>query len=404
MKINILRGLQQIGGCITEITSDSGTKILIDLGRNLPKGDTPTEDEFDDQATLDKILEGVSGIFYTHCHEDHIGHFHQIPDNIIQYCGKVSKIMMDLKMRRLHRDRLQILERFVLYDVAMPIKIGDITVTPYTVSHSVADAYMLLIECDGKRLLHTGDFRDHGYRGTGIYKVLEKYILVKPVDVLIIEATMLDRNDDETISLEEMSKKAEDLISRYRNVLVLTSMTDMDTIAAFHNANKRVGNKPFLCDAYQKKFINLFRWKYSVLDRKYNFNEACVLPGDSPLPANGFTALVRPGSPLVAQEMIQHLDMDETCLIYSMYPGYITPGDEAFNPGLQEFLDACDWKIEILHSSGHASRKCLARVCNMLNPATAVIPIHKNPDNDFSTLDIEPEIKTKIYTESVLFL
>ena len=38
MKITIHRGLNQIGGCITEIQSLSGTKILIDLGHNLPDG------------------------------------------------------------------------------------------------------------------------------------------------------------------------------------------------------------------------------------------------------------------------------------------------------------------------------------------------------------------------------
>ena len=39
MTITIHRGIDQIGGCITEIESQNGTKILIDLGHNLPEGD-----------------------------------------------------------------------------------------------------------------------------------------------------------------------------------------------------------------------------------------------------------------------------------------------------------------------------------------------------------------------------
>ena len=35
MTITIHRGINQIGGCITEIASASGKKILIDLGHNL---------------------------------------------------------------------------------------------------------------------------------------------------------------------------------------------------------------------------------------------------------------------------------------------------------------------------------------------------------------------------------
>lgn len=35
MKITIHRGIDQIGGCITEIATNN-TRILIDLGQNLP--------------------------------------------------------------------------------------------------------------------------------------------------------------------------------------------------------------------------------------------------------------------------------------------------------------------------------------------------------------------------------
>ena len=36
MKLRVLKGTNQIGGCITEIVSDKGTKIIIDLGEDLP--------------------------------------------------------------------------------------------------------------------------------------------------------------------------------------------------------------------------------------------------------------------------------------------------------------------------------------------------------------------------------
>ena len=35
MKIRIIKGTNQIGGAITEITSSKGTKILIDFGKDL---------------------------------------------------------------------------------------------------------------------------------------------------------------------------------------------------------------------------------------------------------------------------------------------------------------------------------------------------------------------------------
>ena len=43
MNITIHRGIDQIGGCITEIESKNGTKILIDFGHNLPEGDEASD-------------------------------------------------------------------------------------------------------------------------------------------------------------------------------------------------------------------------------------------------------------------------------------------------------------------------------------------------------------------------
>lgn len=43
-----------------------------------------------------------------------------------------------------------------------PIDIGVFKITPYLVDHSAYDAYSLLIEAEGKRLLYSGDFRAHG--------------------------------------------------------------------------------------------------------------------------------------------------------------------------------------------------------------------------------------------------
>ena len=62
MKITIHRGQKQIGGCITEIESGSGTRILIDLGHNLPEGDTPSEDKYDIPENLDELLKGNNGL------------------------------------------------------------------------------------------------------------------------------------------------------------------------------------------------------------------------------------------------------------------------------------------------------------------------------------------------------
>jgi len=44
MKITIHRGIDQIGGCITEIASNNAC-VLIDLGQNLPDGEGVVQDD-----------------------------------------------------------------------------------------------------------------------------------------------------------------------------------------------------------------------------------------------------------------------------------------------------------------------------------------------------------------------
>ena len=56
---------------------------------------------------------------------------------------------------------------------------------------------MFKIEAEGKTLLHTGDFRKHGYVGKGLFGTLQYF--VGNVDILIIEGTMLGRKGEKVI-------------------------------------------------------------------------------------------------------------------------------------------------------------------------------------------------------------
>lgn len=98
MTITIHRGINQIGGCITEIASASGTKILIDLGHNLPEGENRDNDPLDKAENIDTILDGVSAVFYTHSHGDHVGFESYVASmGIPQYIGKLSKKLLLLQ-------------------------------------------------------------------------------------------------------------------------------------------------------------------------------------------------------------------------------------------------------------------------------------------------------------------
>lgn len=419
MTITIHRGINQIGGCITEIASASGTKILIDLGHNLPEGENRDNDPLEKAENIDPILDGVDAVFYTHSHGDHVGFEAYVASkNIPQYIGKLSKrLMLLLRGNILYyhptpelRASKKAIEGFITYEAAKPVKVGDIVVTPYYVSHSSPDAYMFVVECDGHTVLHTGDFRDHGYRGKGLEPTIQKYIVPRHIDVLITEGTMLGRDDGRMISEVQLCEQATELMRKYKYVFFMCSTQDADRISSVNQATDIVRGRRMLVDGYQYKVLEAFeeelgQGKYF----RYQYNRKCyyrkhwdyVLDKDC---MRGFTMLVRNNRNMrkSLDEMMPLLDKEQCCLVYSQFKGYITKGHPAFQQDTYDFIHSYDWHFEYLHTSGHASRQTLETVCALVNPRLAIIPIHREAQNDFRELNLSEPLKARVTTQSTI--
>lgn len=417
MKITIHRGIDQIGGCITEIATDN-VRILIDLGQNLPDGDGFVTDDLSSREAIDNITKGVDAIFYTHYHGDHLGLFHYVPDSTRQYIGAVAKRVALCKHRQLSyikgREELSAeeiakLERMIDYIPKRVITISNINITPYFVSHSAYDAYMFLIEADGKRILHTGDFRGHGYLSKGILPTIEKLILPQgEVDFLITEGTMLSRLKERVMSENELQKEAVNVMKQYKNVFVMCSSTDMERLATFYAANKQLSARPLVCDRFQKNILEIFAetaGEHSPLfkfEKIYDFNPANTkLMGW--MADKGFCMLVRATDKFkdYYKTIVSQLESNpkETVLIYSMWTEYINTAGKHATKRYIDFVSMFP-NLKILHTSGHASADFLANVCNTINPASGVIPIHSELSDNFRELEISKALKEKVITKS----
>ncbi|MFA6987973.1 MAG: MBL fold metallo-hydrolase [Acholeplasmataceae bacterium] len=413
MRITIHRGIDQIGGCITEIATDN-SKILIDLGQNLPNGEGVINDDFANSDAIEKITKGIDAIFYTHYHGDHLGLFHLVPNSITQYIGKVAKRVALCKHQRLSfiKDRkeqsekeIDRIEAMQSFDSQQIINIGDIKIIPYFVSHSAYDAYMFLIEVNGTRIFHTGDFREHGYLGKGLLPTIEKLILKQgKIDFLITEGTMLARLDERVRHENELKKEVVELMKQNKNVFVLCSSTDMERLATFHAANQKMNDRPFVCDDFQESVLEIFSDTAGKKSTLFDFEKPYIFRKDNEKLINwmkdkGFCMLVRATDKFddYTEFLLPLLEKDKTILIYSMWKEYINPQSNHANKKYLDFIDKFS-KVNKIHTSGHASAECLADVCNLVNPKTGIIPIHSENSADYQKLPIKEELKDKIIT------
>lgn len=383
MKVIIHRGTHQIGGCITEIQSEKGTKIAIDIGENLPTMDGKEKIEVEVEG-LNKGKASFDAVFVTHYHGDHIGLYNKILPQIPIYIGEDSKQIYKILQSKLEKagivskQELELIDSFKTYKIPQKIRIRDILITPIEVDHSAFNAHMFLIECDGKKLLHTGDFRTHGQRGKAVIPALKSY--VGQVDCLICEGTTLSRNREELMSETKLQNEAEKVFRENKYVFVMCSSTNIDRIAAIHKATLRV-NRLFICDKYQKEILmyidsvsrsDLYKFKGKVLSYDDNIFQI--------MKERGFVMLVRDN--YISRKVMRLFP--KSIFIYLQWEGYLNEKFTEYKH-MQKFVPK---NYIYLHTSGHADFNSIKKVCETVKPKM-IIPIHSESPEEFEKMRIK---------------
>ena len=400
MKIKIHRGLDQIGGCITEIWTDS-SRVFIDFGQNLPSNGKAATLEEDALMVADIIRNNEKehqAVFYTHAHEDHVGLFRYIP--LEQYIGEESKELLLIKYKtllegyemaieeehqeekyRTTKDLIDKLKAFktwkrtALKESPCPITIGDIRVTPFFTCHSIYDAHMFLVEADGKRIWHTGDYRQHGYMGKGLFPMLRRY--ATDIDVLITEGTMLKRKD-KCIHECEVSRKMESVMQAFKYVFILASATDIERLASIKLAAKNTQKPLCILSLFMKRTMELFTVRDSSLSRGL-FSFAPLFYTDKlyrKLKRRGFAMVVGTSRADRIKELLDKLPQEETLLIYSSWDGYYKNAEQVKANSKYKELREMFHNVVDIHTSGHADKATIRKVIETVRPKE-IVCIHK---------------------------
>ncbi len=399
LKVKIIAGTNKIGGCMTEI-STSNTKILIDFGEDLPEDDKPNivGNPNIDGLTIGEPL--YDAVFITHSHGDHIGLIPYILDEIPVYVEKESQKLYRTMNIFLHKElRLNLSDMYF----EKTININGLKITPYIVDHSAYNSAMLLIEHNNKKVLHTGDYRNHGRKGKIFDKILKQ---IGHVDLLITEGTTLSREDiyAESEKEEKLEIRSKDILNKYNQIFILQASTNIDRITTFYKAVKH--NKLFIEDLFtanivksidasvpKTSFGNIKMYlpiKYRNKSEKFTkrfitpFNSVTITKEN--LLNKDFAMMVKTSMIGDIEEIIEVLKENKNkvnaCLVYSMWTGY---KDKPSYKAFEQKLNKLGIKEIYLHTSGHADYDAMKRMQELTSSDKQII-IHTTNKEEASKI------------------
>jgi ribonuclease J len=385
--LTIQRSAHEIGGNCLELATADGHRLLLDAGRPLDAPEGATTGLI--PATLD-TARPVDAVLLSHPHQDHYGLLGDLPATWPVYCGPACEKLVRLTAGIFGADPPQ---PFTSWEGRVPFEVGPFKVTPYLTDHSAFDAYMLLVEVHGKRLLYSGDFRLHGRKGT-----LTRAMMARPpasLDALVMEGTNLG-SDKACTTEDDLEARFTDLLqSTAGRVFVAWSAQNVDRTVTLYRARLRT-NRTLVVDLYTAEVMELLA-KFGRLPRPGWRNLKVVVTG-------GFARMYeKTGREAFLQRMVKFgiaagkltetperwVVMTRRSLIrdyerkgvvptpqdawsWSMWLGYLQNND---GRQVQAWFDSQQCPPAHVHTSGHASHADLRRFARAINPRV-LIPIH----------------------------
>jgi ribonuclease J len=386
VQLTVHRATRQIGGNCIEIGTSDGHRILLDVGR-------PLDAAQDDRHLLPKSLDlgaAVDGVLISHPHQDHYGLLEDVPAGWPIYCGAATERLIKLSSAIF---RKELPHAFQAWKSGAALEIGPFTVTAFLIDHSAFDAYMLLIEVHGKRILYSGDFRTHGRKS-----VLTKRLMAAPpknLDILLMEGTNLG-SDKSCISESSLEDSFVDLFrSTAGRVFVAWSAQNVDRTVTLYRACLKT-RRTLVVDLYTAEVMeslaefgklprpgwrnlkvvvtSAFAGVYRRTSREA-FVEQMVPHGISAAKLaetpQRWVVMVRPS--LIRDYVLKGIAPNpDDAWCWSMWRGYLENEEGTL---VSKWFEKGGSRAVHIHSSGHASPVALRSFAHAMN-AKKLVPIH----------------------------
>jgi ribonuclease J len=392
----IHRGTQQIGGTCVELEA-AGARIILDLGLPLD-ANVVSDDLLPDVSGLRIEDPTLSAIVISHGHVDHWG--------LLPLCTPNVPLAMGAATARIMSAAAPFVPNCFVPEISFelsdrkPLQINSFKITPYLVDHSAYDAYALLIEASGRRLLYSGDIRSHGRKGA----LFERLVNNPPADVdtMLMEGSSLGRLEETSQFPTEVEIEARLTESFQLSgfIMISASAQNIDRLVSIYRACKRTG-RTLLLDLYAMEMLratgnvnlpNVGWSNLAVYVPEYQRRQIAKNKRFDLLEPYKSARIYREHLTTIAEKTVMLFrpamarDTEAANLwrnarsIWSQWDGYLKEG-----PGAKLRSDLAERGIplEVIHTSGHASIADLKRFSKSINPSR-LIPIHTFDGDSFS--------------------
>ncbi len=384
VSILALGGLEEVGKNTYVIKNDKDL-ILIDAGVKFPGDILPGIDYvIPDYTYLKNNRHQIKALFITHGHEDHIGGIPFLIRTVYVPVIYAPRLAASLIRNKLDMMRIKEPVTIIEYDADSIINVGDFKVSFFRVTHSIPDAYGIVVDTSEGRIIETGDFKIDLTPVGPDFEINKLASIGKEgVDLLMSDSTNAEV-DGYTPSETSVLAAIEDIFFKSEGrIIVSTFSSNISRIQQVVETAVKYGRKITIVGRSMENTVMVSR-KYgyikipddSIIEpelvRNYKLNQICVLCTGSQGEEMAALSRIAKGE----HNKLRLIPGDTVVFSSSPIPGNGPSIEKIINLLYKKGANVITNDILFnLHSSGHPSKQELRLMLKLVDPRY-FMPIH----------------------------